>query len=67
MRPPQHQPTATDPAQAAAPAAPLKPIMDQIDTKLAEILQDIAALKEIAGAPPRQRTSPPALTGDTET
>jgi DNA-binding transcriptional MocR family regulator len=42
-------PPAADPAQAATPAAPLKPIMDRIDTKLAEILQDIAALKEIAG------------------
>ena len=54
---PHHQPAAADPAEAAAPAAWLKPIMDRIDTKLAEILQEIAALKEIAGAPPRQRTS----------
>jgi uncharacterized coiled-coil protein SlyX len=67
MRPQHHQPAAADPAEAAAPAAALKPIMDRIDAKLSEILQEITALKEIAGAPPRQRTSPPALTGDTQT
>jgi hypothetical protein len=67
MRPQHHQPAATDPAQAAARPATPKPIIDRINTKLDEILQDIAALKEIAGAPPRQHTSPPAPTGDTET
>lgn len=58
MTPQHHQPAAADPAEAAARAAPLKPIMDRIDTRLDEILKEIAALKEIVGAPPRQHASP---------